>query len=183
MRILDCTLAALPTVRRSLVAAATLAFALVAPGAAAQQAKGSLTANGKTGSFLSAIAVEVDSKTEPGYLDVVVVVSDRKLTAAQARDAEALENLVRREGLVALRVVINPDAKVMSAEPLHPAFTTFVSSALWVRFEPSAYDEKRVAGRFHTPGTQNEFKQQWSYDVTFSAPIVLDPAAKTVPRK
>jgi len=164
------------------------AFALgaclaVAAPAVAQQAKGTLEANGKSAALTHAIAVEVDSATEKGYLDVVVVVSDRPVTAAEAMDAARLEARVKRDGLAALRVVVNPDAKVMSAEPLHPAFTTFVSSALWVRFVPSAYDEKRIAGRFHTPGKQNEFKQQWSYDVTFSAPIVLDPAARTVPKK
>jgi hypothetical protein len=63
----------------------------------------------------------------------------------------------------------------MSAEPLHPAFTAFVSSAAFVRWKPSAYDEKRVAGRFWTEGVQKEFKQEWSYDVTFSVPITLDP--------
>ncbi|HUH93220.1 MAG TPA: hypothetical protein VL742_08765, partial [Casimicrobiaceae bacterium] len=89
----------------------------------------------------------------------------------------------RRDGLVALVVPIDPDAKIMSAEPLHPAFTTFVSSAAFIRRKPSAYDEKRVAGRFWTEGPQNEFRQQWSYDVTFSAPIALDPAAKTVPKQ
>ena len=162
-----------------LFAAAMLA---VVP-AHAQQANGTLEANGRTGKLAHAIAVEVDSATEPGYLDVVVVLSDRKLSGSQARDAAGLEAMTRRDGLVALRVVLNPDAKVTSAEPLHPAFTTFVSSALWVRFEPTAYDEKRVAGRLHTPGPQNEFRQQWSYDATFSAPIVLDPGAKTVPRR
>jgi len=166
--------------RHVLVLVAGLA---VATTAAAQQAKGTLEANGKTASLTHAIAVEVDSATEKGYLDVVVVVSDRPVTASEAMDAAKLEARVRRDGLAALRVVVNPDAKVMSAGPLHPAFTTFVSSALWVRFVPSAYDEKRIAGRFHTPGKQNEFKQQWSYDVTFSAPIVLDPAARTVPKK
>ena len=160
-----------------------LAVAFAASSALAQTAKGTLEANGKTAALTHAIAVEIDSVTEKGYLDVVVVVSDRPVSVADAKDASLLEAKVRRDGLAAIRVVINPDAKVMSASPLHPAFTTFVSSALWVRFTPSAYDEKRVAGRFQTPGRQNEFKQQWSYDVTFNAPIVLDPAAKTVPKK
>jgi hypothetical protein len=115
-------------------------------------------------------------------MDVIVVLSDRKLAAADARTSERLEAMTRNAGLVALVVRLNPDAKVMSAEPLHPAFTTFVSSAAFVRWKPVAYDEKRVAGRFFTEGVQNEFRQQWSYDVTFSAPIALDPAAKTVPK-
>jgi CBS domain-containing protein len=156
---------------------------LFASAATAQEVNGSLAANGKSAVLKYAIAQEVDSTTEKGYLDVIVVLSDRKIGAADARDVERLEALTRRDGLVALVVRLNPDARVMSAEPLHPAFTTFVSSAAFVRWKPSAYDEKRVAGRFWTEGTQNEFRQQWSYDVTFSTPITLDPVAKTVPKK
>ena len=151
--------------------------------ASAQDAKGTLTANGKSAELRYAIAQEVDSGTEKGYMDVVVVLSDRKLAPADARDTERLESMARKDGLVALVVRLDPDAKVMSAEPLHAAFTSFVSSAAFVRWKPSAYDEKRVAGRFWTEGTQKEFRQEWSYDVTFSAPIVLDPAARTAPKK
>lgn len=165
------------------LAALTWATLLLAAVAAAQEVSGSLTANGKSGTLRYAIAQEVDSLTEKGYMDVIVVLSDRKLTPAEARNVERLEDMARRDGLVALVVRINPDARIMSAEPLHPAFTTFLSSAAFVRWQPTAYDEKRVAGRFWTEGTQNEFRQQWRYDVTFSAPIALDPAAKTVPAK
>jgi len=149
----------------------------------AQDVKGTLTANGKSAELKYAIAQEVDSTTEKGYMDVIVVLSDRKLSAADALNTERLEAMARKHGLVALVVKLNPDAKAMSAEPLHPAFTAFVSSAAFVRWKPSAYDEKRVAGRFWTDGVQKEFKQEWSYDVTFEAPITLDPAAKTVPKK
>jgi len=162
------------------IACAALLFAGVA---AAQEVSGTLTANGKSAALRYAIAQEVDSTTEKGYMDVIVVLSDRKLGAADAHNIEKLEGMTRGDGLVALVVKINPDARVMSAEPLHPAFTTFVSSAAFVRWKPSAYDEKRIAGRFWTEGTQNEFRQQWSYDLTFSAPITLDPEAKTVPKK
>jgi hypothetical protein len=157
--------------------------ALGASAAHAQNVKGSLTANGKTAELRHALAQEVDSATEKGYMDVIVVLSDRKLSPADARNTERLETMARKDGLVALVVKLDPDAKVMSAEPLHPAFTTFVASAAFVRWKPSAYDEKRVAGRFWTEGVQKEFRQEWSYDVTFSAPITLDPGATTVPRK
>ena len=161
----------------------TFATLLFASTVTAQEVNGSLTANGKSAVLKYAVAQEIDSATEKGYMDVIVVLSDRKLGAADARDVERLETMARKDGLVALVVRINPDAKVMSAEPLHPAFTTFVSSAAFIRWKPTAYDEKRVAGRFSTDGTQNEFRQQWSYDVTFSTPITLDPEAKTVPKK
>ena len=162
------------------IAGATLLFASVAT---AQEVNGSLVANGKSAVLKYAVAQEVDSATEKGYMDVIVVLSDRKLGAADARNIERLEAMARKDGLAALVVRINPDAKVINAEPLHPAFTTFISSAAFIRWKPTAYDEKRVAGRFSTDGTQNEFRQQWSYDVTFSTPITLDPAAKTVPKK
>ncbi|HET7033929.1 MAG TPA: hypothetical protein VFJ48_12440 [Casimicrobiaceae bacterium] len=168
--------------RRSLASVAGAAL-LFAGAASAQQVTGAIVANGKSADLKFAVAQEVDSSTEKGYMDVIVVLSDRRLSAADARNTERLETLVRRDGLVALVVRINPDAKIMSAEPLHPAFTTFVSSAAFVRWKPSAYDEKNVAGRFWTDGAQKAFKQEWSYDVTFSAPITLDPEAKTVPKK
>jgi hypothetical protein len=151
--------------------------------AGAQEASGSLTANGKTTALKFAVAQEVDSSTEPGFMDVIVVLSDRKLRPSDARNVERLEAMARSDGLVGLVVRLNPDAKLMSAEPLHPAFTTFVSSAAFVRWKPTAYDEKRVAGRFWTEGTQDQFRQKWSYDITFSAPVALDPDAKTTPKK
>jgi hypothetical protein len=162
---------------------AFLAWLALAGGAFAQDVKGSLTANGKSAALAHAVAVEVDSATEKGFMDVFVVLSDRKLAAAQARDVEKLERMMRDEGLVALVVRLNPDAKVMSASPLHPAMRTIISSAAFVQWQPQAFDEKRVAGRFWTEGVQKEFGQQWSYDATFAAPIALDPAAKTVPKK
>lgn len=171
------------TLSRNTLFAFACATLLLAGAAAAQEVTGSLTANGKTAALKYAVAQEVDSVTEKGYMDVIVVLSDRKLGASDVRNVERLETLTRRDGLVALVVRINPDAKIMSAEPLHPAFTTFISSAAFVRWKPTAYDEKRVAGRFWTEGTQNEFRQQWSYDLTFSTPIALDPEAKTVPKK
>ena len=164
---------------------ATIACAMLlcAGFAKAEEVNGSLVANGKSTVLKYAVAQEVDSATEMGYMDVIVVLSDRKLSSADARNVERLETMTRNDGLVALVVRLNPDAKVMTAEPLHPAFTTFVSSAAFVRWDPTAYDEKRVAGRFWTDGTQSAFRQQWSYDLKFSAPITLDPAAKTVPKK
>jgi len=162
------------------IACALLVFA---GAAAAQDVKGSLTTNGKSAALTYATAYEVDSGLEKGYMDVVVVLSDRALAPADARDPDRLEALARKGGLAGLVVRLNPDARILSAAPLHSAFTTFIRSAVFVRWTPSVFDEKRVAGRFWTEGTQSDFGQKWSYDVTFSAPIALDPAAATLPRK
>jgi hypothetical protein len=168
---------------KAILASVTCATLLVAGIATAQEVNGSLVANGKSAVLKYGIAQEVDSATEKGYMDVIVVLSDRKVGITDARNIERLEAMTRNDGLIALVVRINPDAKIMSAEPLHPAFTTFVSSAAFIQWKPTAYDEKSVAGRFWTEGTQSAFRQQWSYDVTFSTPITLDPAAKTIRKK
>ena len=75
-----------PSARALFVVAAMLATTSTL----AQQANGTLHANGRAAKLEHAIAVEVDSATEPGYLDVVVVLSDRRLSAAQARDTAGL---------------------------------------------------------------------------------------------
>ncbi|HUH92238.1 MAG TPA: hypothetical protein VL742_03710, partial [Casimicrobiaceae bacterium] len=60
---------------------------------AAQEVDGSLTANGKSGPLRYAIAQEGDSATEKGYMDGVVVLSDRKLAPAEARNVGRLEDM------------------------------------------------------------------------------------------
>jgi hypothetical protein len=147
----------------------------------AAETHGTLTANGHKAEMKYVIAYETDSTTEPGYLDVVVVISDHKLSESVARNQEKLEEMAHNKQLAGLRVVLNPDARVMSAEPLHSSFKNFVSSALWIKWKPQAFDDKQVAGRFFTDNMQEEFSQKWQYDITFSTPIILDPQAKTAP--
>ena len=83
----------------------------------AAETAGFLTANGQKAGLKYAIAYETDSISDPGFLDVVIVISDRKISESVARNQEKLEEMARNKELVALRVVLNPDAKVMSAEP------------------------------------------------------------------
>jgi hypothetical protein len=156
---------------------------LVAGPAVAQEARGTLAAIGQPATLAHAYAHDFDSALERGYLDVVIVLSDRRLAPADTRDGDRLEPMARKGEVAALVVRQNPDAKVSSAAPLHRAFTTFIRAAAFVHREPSAFDEKRVAGRLHTSGTQDAFRQKWGYDVTFSAPVALDPAAQALPRK
>jgi hypothetical protein len=162
-----------------LLVSGVVALVAAAGSLEAQEAKGSIQANGKPGSFHHAYAMEIDSDTEPGYLDVRIVLSDRELSPADRRDDDRLMTLTHDDGLVALVVVLDPDARPKSATPYHPAFTAIISSGALGQWEPSAYDDN-VAGRFHTDGPQEAFNQAWEYDVTFSAPIELDPEAQTV---
>jgi hypothetical protein len=92
--------------------------------------------------------------------------------------------MARKDGLVRARRQAQPDAKVMSAEPLHPAFTAFISFGGVRALEAQRLRrEARRRPLLDREACRRSFKQEWSYDVTFSAPITLDPAAKTMPKK
>jgi hypothetical protein len=168
---------------KNIIGYAFMLIMLTATCAVAEEARGILTANGQTAQLRYAVAYETDSFTDPGYMDVVVVISDRKLPEKPTPTREQLEEMSKGLGLVGLRVVLNSDARVMSAEPMHPAFKTFPSSPLWIKWTPSAYEEKKIGGRFYTDKMINELEQSWQYDVTFSVPIQIDPEAQTNPKK
>jgi len=77
---------------------ALVALCAAQPGAgvALAQVDGTLTANGKSGALKFAVAQEVDSKAEKGYMDVIVVLFDRKLKPADARNVERLEAMTQK---------------------------------------------------------------------------------------
>lgn len=164
---------------------AFLAFALLPAGLVSGQAvNGELTANGgKRVTLTNVAAYEVDSTSERGYMDVVVVLSDRALTREEVLTTGKLEELVKKNGLTALRVVFDPNCTIKSASPFHPAFTNYISSAAFVVWKPGTYDEKQIAGRLYTDGEREFIGQKWSFDITFATPITLDPGAKTLPKK
>ena len=146
-----------------------------------QTVKGQLTANGLTGPLSQVAAYEVDSPTERGLIDVVVLLSDRKLPRGTALNTDKLGELMLSDNLVALRVVFDPQGKVKSAAPFHPALKSFIQSGAFVKWKPSAFTEKEIGGRLFTHGDQQFAGQRWRYDITFLTPIVLDPNARTMP--
>lgn len=85
--------------------------------------------------------------------------------------------------LNALRVLLNADCKVMSAAPYNAAMRNYVSSAAFIQWKPRAYDDEKVAGLFWTDGEKELAGEKWSFDLTFTTPIILDPEAKTVEKK
>ena len=95
---------------------ALFAFVLLPAGLVFGQAvNGELTANGGQRVRLTNVAAyEVDSTSERGYMDVVVVLSDRALTREEVLTTGKLEELVKKNGLTALRVVLDPNCKVKS---------------------------------------------------------------------
>jgi len=165
--------------------APAILLALVVPftTAASQTAQGRLTVNGASKNLTQAAAYEVESLTNPGSMDVIVLLSDRALPREAAIQTEILENLMLNHKLTALRVVIDSNGKIKSAAPYHPAFKSFIQSGAFVKWKPDTYDVNTIAGRVFTDGQQQFAGQRWSYDLTFSSPITLHPAARTVPEQ
>ena len=151
--------------------------------ASGQTVKGQLTANGLTGPLSHVAAYEVDSPTERGLIDVVVLLSDRKLPRETALNTDKLGQLMLNDNLVALRVIFDPQGQVKSAAPFHPALKNFIQSGAFVKWKAGAYTDKEIGGRLFTGGDQQFAGQRWRYDITILTPIVLDPNAKTVPPK
>ena len=67
---------------RAILASAAGVALLFAGAAMAQQVTGSIVANGEAAELKYAVAQKVDSFAEKGYMDVIVVLSDHKLSAA-----------------------------------------------------------------------------------------------------
>jgi hypothetical protein len=141
--------------------------------------KGNLTTNGVTKALTHVGAFEVQDKD--GDLEVVIVFSDRELKREEAINSEKLEAMMSAKKLTALKVVLNSNCRVNTSAPYSPAMRNFVSTALYVRWEPTAFDEEKVAGRFFTAETAELGGEKWSYDITFSTPMTLLPGA--VPAK
>lgn len=142
--------------------------------------KGSLTANGVKKELTHAAAFELRDKD--GDLEVVVVLSDRELKRDEVIDREKLEAMMAAKTLTALRISLNDSCRVNSAAPYSPAMRNFVSSALYVKWEPTAFDEEKVAGHLFTNETAELGGEKWSYDITFSTPMNLLPEAKPKPK-
>ena len=77
-----------------------------------QEVNGSLVANGKSAVLKYAVAQEVDSALEKGYIGMMIVVLlNGQLGPADARNTERLEAMTRNDGLVALAVLTQSDAR------------------------------------------------------------------------
>lgn len=157
----------------SLVVATLLA--LCAQASSGQSVSGTYVANSKTVELRHALAMEIDSDTEPGYLDVLVLLTDREITEEQAKSQETLERLSFKEGLSGIRLLLDPDCKVKQIGPYHPTFKVFVVNHSLPEWSPSAYDET-VAGKLRQE-RQSDYGQTWEYDLTFDVPIIADPEA------
>ena len=153
-----------------------LAGLLAAPALNAQEVKGSLTTNGVTKPLTHVCAHEIeDPKTRD--VNVVIVLSDRALTRAEAISEAKLEDLMRAKKLTALRVVLDANARVRSAAPYSPAMRSFVSTGAYINWTPSVYSDSDVSGRVKSWDDAELAGERWSYDLLFVTPITLAPGS------
>ena len=148
---------------------------LAAPAAVAAdgKAEGSITVNGKTTKLAHAYARAVKGFFDKTKEDVHVLLTDAALSPKALEDVFERIHLADAGKLHAIELVLDADAKPISTSLLHDAFKAAPSgmSSSDV-FEKKTFDGKTAAGRFVATAPHEFMGVAYSYDVTFSAPIV-----------
>jgi hypothetical protein len=152
---------------------AVLCLLFSAPLAALDQAKGSLTVDGKTAAITQVYAFAKKGFFDPLKDDVVVVLCDAALPPAAVHDPFARGDLVKAGTVHCIEQTISADKQVINYKVQHGRFGMPEGSGSTEHvFEATTFDGKTVAGRSHTKSPQKSFDDvPYSYDVTFSAAI------------
>lgn len=154
------------------VAAALLLFAAPASFAqAAPKVSGNATVNDETFPLAYAYAVfepeRVDRKEQ-----IRIILSDSALSNAELEDASALVQKARDGKLRALEARMARDAKVTSSSIYSSQFGgEWKTSEILPSFEPSAFDDQRVAGKLSAQFGDASTIDTYQYSATFEAAV------------
>lgn len=143
------------------------------PLAAADQAKGSLTVDGKPVVITQVYAFAQKGFFDPAKDDVVVVLCDSALTPAAVYDNFARGDLVKAGKVHCVEQTINAEKQVINYKVQHNRFGMPEGGGSTEHvFEATTFDGKTVAGKSYTKSPQKSFDDvPYSYEVTFSAGI------------
>jgi hypothetical protein len=143
------------------------------PLVAADQAKGTLTVEGKPASITQVYAFAQKGFFDAAKDDVVVVLCDAALPPAAVHDEFARGDLVKAGKVHCVEQTINTEKQVINYKVQHGRFGKPEGGGSTEHvFEATTFDGKTVAGRSYTKSPQKSFDDvPYSYDVTFSAAI------------
>jgi hypothetical protein len=150
--------------------AAAAAFLLLAAQAWPEDsAKGALTVAGQKLTLSHVYAYATTGVFDKTKNDVVVILSDVPIPAAQARNSLMLEEKVPQF----LSITLDAGGQIISLLPQHKAFKMVPSGASSdFIFEKKVHDGKVVSGRAYSKAPQKGFKDEvYTFDVTFSAAV------------
>jgi len=143
------------------------------PLAASDQAKGTLTVDGKAISITQVYAFAQKGFFDPTKDDVTVVLCDAALPPAAVHDIFARNDLVKAGKVHCVEQTINTEKQVINFKVQHNRFGMPEGGGSTEQlFEATTFDGKTVAGRAHTREPQKSYDDvPYNYDITFSAAI------------
>jgi hypothetical protein len=143
-------------------------------------AEGTLTLNGSVVPLKYAYASARPAFFDKNKEDIHVLLSDVPLNDEQRADVFELMKLGRKGAAHIVEVVLDADANPISGAFFAQVFNGMASATGMHRFERSAFDYKRVAGRLSTDGARSFQDITYEYAATFSATIPRPPTADEV---
>lgn len=161
------------------VAAAVLLCTLTAH-AESESASGRITVDGRQFALRYAYAAAqpgfFDRKTE----DIRVLLTDVPLEDSARGDPFALARLARGGQLHGLEVVIDARGEPLTGFLFVEEFGGIVSLAGMHKFQPTAIERSRIAGRLFLSEPHTFDRVTFDYDITFAAAIARPPTAEEI---
>jgi hypothetical protein len=141
-------------------------------------AAGTLTLNGTTVPLKYAYAAARPAFFDKNKEDIHILLSDVPLEDEQRDDVFELIKLARDGKARIVEVVLDADANPISGAFFAQVFNGMAAATGMHKFEQSAFDHKRVAGRLYTDGARSFQDITYEYAATFSAMIPRPPTTE-----
>lgn len=132
---------------------------------------GRMKAGGKTSELTNAYAYAAEGFFDKKKDDTVVLLSDRPLTGAEARDEFGIRRKAEAGQLNFVKVVINDAGQLISFVCGSPAFKAIPSGGGTEHVFEGKVDGKSIAGSVRTKSEQEFFGTKYEYQATFNLPV------------
>ena len=158
--------------RRILAVLMTCAVAVVCHAADPGTATGKMTVGGKSTELHWAVARTSPDPFDKKQTNVIVLVSNIKVTPEQFNDLKSMFDLADSGRLTGIEVTINPDKKIIGGQIYSPLFKLQGNSFSAVgmhEFKPAAFKGGDVAGKLSTTHESSFNHVSFTYSTTFHA--------------
>ncbi|MGZ8831023.1 MAG: hypothetical protein ACXW2Q_11680 [Thermoanaerobaculia bacterium] len=168
--------------RRIALVLGALSF-LVVSAVLAGTAKGTLTVNGKTFNLENACAVNKKNPFDKKKTDVLIVLTDKELSAGALFDDFALMSLAD-QGISGVTFAVDADKRINTGTIFSPSFKKMkqFSSTGNQKLDMKTWTKDQVVGSISIPA-DDFFDEKFQYTATFDAPIQTKAAEKPVALK
>ena len=132
---------------------------------------GKLTVAGKSAKVTHVYVYSVEGFFDKKKDDTVVLLTDRPVTEAQARDGFALRRMAEQGKLAYVQETINTGGQIVNFTIGHEAFKAPPSGGSTEHVFEGKLEGRNISGKVRTKGEQQFFGVKYEYDATFRAPV------------